>query len=154
MAESHQSYGPHWVKGMMSDQKYFTVDQANRTLPLVSRIVGDIIHEYADWKDKVRQYEMLVGAVSEETPDQVALRQRVEDLAARINGYIQELSSIGCLFKGFEEGLVDFLGRRDDRDVFWCWKFGEPRVQHWHEVDAGFAGRQPLATSRAHKSTS
>ena len=138
----------------MTDPKYFTLDQANRTLPLVSRIVRDIINEYAEWKDHVRQYEMLVGAAAEESADQIALRNRVEDLAARINGYIQELAAIGCLFKGFEEGLVDFLGRREDRDVFWCWKFGEPRIQHWHEVDAGFAGRQPLVSSSGQTNTS
>jgi len=97
---------------------------------------------------------MLAGASTEETADQIALRTRVEDLAARINGYIQELALIGCLFKGFEEGLVDFLGRHDDRDVFWCWKFGESRIQHWHEVDAGFAGRQPLVSLHVNNSTS
>ena len=42
------------------------------------------------------------------------------------------------------EGLVDFPSRLDGRTVFLCWRLGEPEVLHWHELDAGFAGRQPL----------
>jgi len=55
-----------------------------------------------------------------------------------------ELEEIGCVFKGFEEGLVDFYGQLDGREMFWCWKQGEERISHWHELEAGFAGRQPI----------
>ena len=55
-----------------------------------------------------------------------------------------ELEQIGCEFKGFDAGLVDFHGRLEEREILWCWKFGEERITHWHELDAGFAGRQPL----------
>lgn len=131
------------IHAVMGQRKYFTVEQANRTLPLVTRVVGDIVNEYAEWKDHVRQYEMLSGTTTgEESAQQVALRSRVEAIAERIHGYVEELSLIGCVFKGFEEGLVDFYGKREDRDVFLCWKLGEPAVQHWHEIDAGFAGRK------------
>src|SRR3989441_13332505 len=63
---------------------------------------------------------------------------------SKINGYLGELEQIGCEFKGFDEGLVDFHGRLDEREILWCWKFGEDRITHWHELEAGFAGRQPL----------
>lgn len=125
--------------------KYFTIQQANRTLPLVKRVVDDIVGDYRHWKDRVSQYELLTAdAKPEESPEQIALREEVEHLAKRISGYIDELSSIGCLFKGFEDGLVDFYGQRDGRDIFLCWRLGESSVEHWHEVDAGFGGRQPL----------
>jgi hypothetical protein len=39
---------------------------------------------------------------------------------------------------------VDFRGEMDGREVFYCWKLGEPSVRYWHEVDAGFVGRQRL----------
>lgn len=95
------------------------------------------------------QYELLTADSShEESPEQIASREEIEKLAKRISGYIDELSSIGCLFKGFEDGLVDFFGRRDDRDIFLCWRLGEVSVEHWHEVDTGFGGRQPLLPER------
>jgi hypothetical protein len=47
--------------------------------------------------------------------------------------------------RGFEEGLVDFPGELNGRRVYLCWQLGEPAVEHWHEVDAGYSGRQDLA---------
>lgn len=126
-------------------QKYFTIEQANRTLPFVRRVVQDIVADYRDWKELVSRYELLSApSRDEESPEQLAIRNDIERLAERISGYIDELSSIGCLFKGFEDGLVDFYGRRDGRDIFLCWRLGEPAVIYWHELDAGFAGRQPV----------
>jgi len=127
--------------------KYFTVDQANRTLPLVRRIVGDIVEEYGRWKEHVFRYELVAAGSSAargESPEQVALREKVDDSAQRINRFVEELVGIGCVFKGFEEGLVDFRSRLEGRDVLLCWKLGEESIEYWHEANAGYAGRQPL----------
>jgi hypothetical protein len=127
--------------------KYFTVEQANRTLPLVRRIVADIMDEHRRWKENLFRYEMIAAgsqASQGESEEQVTLQRAVDESARRINGYIGELAEIGCVFKGFDEGLVDFYSRRDDRDILLCWKVGEDRVAYWHEVEAGFAGRQEL----------
>lgn len=129
------------------ETRYFTVDGANKALPLVNRIVADILHDYEVWRDHMRQYELLSGEAPEESgesPEQLALRQKVDDVAHSINGYMEELAQIGCVFKGFDQGLVDFYSKRDDRDVFLCWRFGEPAVEHWHELEGGFTGRQPV----------
>jgi hypothetical protein len=130
-----------------SDTKYFTVDEANATIPYVRSIVEDIVANYLKWRDCIARYEVLAaGSTSEggESDEQVALRQEVDDFAHRVNGFINELSDVGCVFKGFEGGLVDFRSRLGDRDIYLCWKLGESEVAHWHEVDAGFAGRLPL----------
>lgn len=127
--------------------KYFTVEQANKTLPLVERIVADIRADYDIWRDRMRRYELLSAEATDtsgEAPEQIALREEVDAVAHRINGYMEELSQIGCIFKGFDTGLVDFHGTRDGRDIYFCWKYGEPAVSHWHELDAGYSGRQPL----------
>ena len=50
------------------------------------------------------------------------------------------------MLKDAELGLVDFYGKLDGRDIFWCWKHGEDHIGHWHEIEAGFAGRRPLPT--------
>lgn len=128
-------------------RKHFTLAEANRTLPLVKRIVADIVTLHPQWRDLVYRYE-LVAAQSRpdwgESPEQIGLRSDVERVARQINDYLLELEQIGCVFKGFDQGLVDFYGQLDGRDIFWCWKAGEERIEHWHEVDAGYGGRQPI----------
>ncbi|HXY69701.1 MAG TPA: DUF2203 domain-containing protein [Gemmatimonadales bacterium] len=136
----------------MADIKTFTVEQANRALPLVRRIVQDIVNEHPQWKDLVARYELAAaGARPEwgESPEQLALRREIDQVAARINGYVDELAEVGCLLKGFEDGLVDFYGYQEGRLVFLCWRLGEERVAHWHDLDAGFAGRRPIAPAFA-----
>jgi hypothetical protein len=66
-----------------------------------------------------------------------ALVEEINDRLARINGWGVEL-------KGIDEGLVDFPSEREGRVVYLCWRLGEDRIGWWHEVEAGFAGRQPL----------
>ena len=127
--------------------KFFTLDQANRTLPLVRRVVADVVDEYRKWKDVVFRYELLAAgskADEGETAEQVSLRQQVDESAQKINGFLEELSRIGCVFKGFEEGLVDFPHQMDGREVYLCWRLGEDQIEHWHDVESGFAGRQEL----------
>ena len=93
------------------------------------------------------RFELLTGGARAdwgETGELVAARDAVTAAATRINDYLRELEAIGCVFKGFDAGLVDFYSLRDDRPVFLCWRMGEPRITHWHELDAGFGGRQPI----------
>lgn len=131
----------------MAELRLFTIEEAERTLPLVRRIVGDLLTEFPRWRAAVTHYELLSGGARAdwgETPELLEARNRVTALAERINTFLTELADIGCVFKGFEGGLVDFYSLRDDRPVFLCWRFGEDHIQYWHEIDAGFAGRQPL----------
>jgi len=127
-------------------EKIFTVEEANRTLPLVGRIVDDLVREHRMWEDKVREFELATVGSRPERPDPIAelLQTEAQRLAKNIEGYIAELNDLGVICKGMGTGLVDFRGQIDGRDVFFCWKLGEPSVQYWHEVDAGFVGRQRL----------
>jgi hypothetical protein len=128
-------------------RKVFTVEQANRTLPLVSRIVQDIVTQYARWQDRVREYEIAAASarMDRPNPNAEALQHEVQELAREIEGYVDELAELGVEFKGFDLGLVDFPGELGGRPVYLCWKLGEPAVEYWHERDAGYAGRQRLA---------
>ncbi len=129
-------------------KRYFGVEEANRMLPLVERIVSDI----------VRQWEMLQGleqrlsVVSRKNTsragdlyqEEVALSQaEFEREKIRLSDYIEELKSLGVELKTFD-GLCDFPSLRDGREVYLCWRLGEPEVAFWHEIRAGFDGRQPI----------
>jgi len=128
-------------------RRYFSLAEANRTLPLVKRIVADITVLYPRWRDLVYNYE-YASAQSRpelgESAEQERLRTEIDGVAREINDFLLELEQVGCVFKGFEQGLVDFYGKLDGRDVFWCWKVGEERIEFWHDLESGFAGRQPV----------
>jgi len=127
-------------------EKNFTIAEANRTLPLVSRIVDDLVRDHRIWEDKVREFELATVGASAEHPDAIAelLQSEAQRLARDIEGYIAELSDLGVIVKGMDTGLVDFRGQMDGREVYYCWNLGEPSVMYWHEIDAGFVGRQRL----------
>lgn len=125
----------------------FTVELANRTLPLVRRIIADVVHEFPRWRDLVARYELLsAGARPEwgESPEMQKTHREIDRLAERIESYRRELEQVGCHLKDAATGLVDFYGLHQGRLVCLCWKHGEDTVAFWHEVEAGFAGRQPI----------
>ncbi|HEX5438913.1 MAG TPA: DUF2203 domain-containing protein [Gemmatimonadaceae bacterium] len=127
--------------------KTYTVEEANRTLPLVSSIVRDIVRQFVPWRERVQEYEIIKASESLDHRDPRAevLEREVESLAHEIDGYLRELAELGIECKDPGLGLVDFPGVIGGRRVYLCWRLGEPAVAYWHDVDAGYAGRQPLA---------
>ncbi len=75
-------------------------------------------------------------------------RQEMASAAAQVNGLIEEVQALGCEVKDIDLGLVDFRSEMDGREVYLCWKLGERAIGWWHELEAGFAGRQPLPEGR------
>ncbi len=71
-------------------------------------------------------------------------RAAAEALAERLNELLEEIHDLGCELKGIDEGLIDFPAERDGQTIYLCWKLGEERIGHWHELDTGFASRRPL----------
>jgi hypothetical protein len=133
-------------------KKFFTLEEANRTLPLVRRVVQDIVDDYRGWKECLARYELAAAhrrPEEGESPDAVTLRLRVDEIAQRINGYIAELEQVGCVLKGFDDGLVDFRTRLEGREVYLCWKLGEDEIAHWHELDGGYRSRRRLEPAPA-----
>jgi hypothetical protein len=128
--------------------KLFTVEEANRMLPLVRAIAADL----ADLSDSVmdRRHRLNHLTAGRELDDGDVygdeLAEVEKDLqrdTEKLQGYVEELRQLGVEPKGLD-GLVDFPSMLDGRVVYLCWKLGEPAILHWHEIDAGFQGRQPL----------
>lgn len=124
----------------------WTPERANKALPLVRRIVDDIVLAYRRWQELVERFELAALRSTPDAPDPEAEQlQRDVQLAAReVQGFVAELTSLGVECKSYEAGLVDFPAERDGEPIYLCWQRGEPRVAHWHPRDTGFAGRQPL----------
>lgn len=113
----------------------FTPLQASKTLPLVRRIVEDVL---------AHGRELRALQAAGEPAGEAAARAGV--LQARLRDLFEELASIGCEYKdfGFEHGLVDFPSTIDGRDVLLCWRSDEERLGWYHTAESGFAGRQPI----------
>jgi hypothetical protein len=124
--------------------KYFTVEEANKTLPLVRRIVEDIESAHAQLLERVEEYRSLGRDAEAEVARRAEVEEELQELTDRVNGFLEELEQIGALFKGFGAGLVDFHSTLDERPIFLCWKLGEERIEWWHDLEAGYAGRQRL----------
>jgi hypothetical protein len=83
------------------------------------------------------------GHVKDERP-LADKRRRAEALVEELNTRLQRFNEWGIELKGLDDGLVDFPSERDGRPMYLCWRMGEDRIEWWHDLDSGFAGRQPL----------
>jgi hypothetical protein len=123
-------------------RRRFSLAQATKSLPLVGRVVADIVRMHTELRDLQEKAADVAGNAK-----LVSQAERELDaLVGKLNGYIGELTDIGCELKDPQTGLVDFIGRHQGRDVHLCWKLGEETIGFWHEISAGFKGRQPIGT--------
>ncbi len=134
--------------------KLFTIEQANAMLPLVKAITSDLANLATEVMDRRHRLAVLTAGRDLKPGDPYAdeLAQTEADVerdVVRVQEYLAELRALGVEPKGAMEGLVDFPSLMDGRIVFLCWRLGEPEVLHWHELDAGFTGRQSLAAGVA-----
>ncbi len=127
----------------------FTVDQANRTLPLVRRIVEDVVKEHRRWQESIVELDLLVSGGRPDSPDPraAALERLIQSIARELDQFQGELEALGIQLKDRRTGLIDFPSEMDGRRVLLCWRLGEESVQYWHDEQSGFAGRQPLSTT-------
>jgi hypothetical protein len=125
----------------------FTVEQANRTLPLVRKIVEDVVQQHRRWREAILELDLVASSAHPDEPRERAevLEREAQRLAREIDGYQRELDALGIQLKDRRLGLVDFPSELGGRHVLLCWRQGEPEVQYWHEIDAGYSGRQPLS---------
>jgi hypothetical protein len=130
-------------------RKLFTVEQANAVLPLVRAITSDLVRLSREVTERRERLALLSAGRSATAKDPYTeeLAQIEEELdkdTEQLQAYVEELRELGVEPKSGPEGLVDFPSMIDERLVFLCWKLGENEVLHWHELDAGFRGRQSL----------
>jgi hypothetical protein len=118
----------------MKPKKLYTPQEANRTLPLVKRIVSDINEAGKDLQGRAK-----FETIGEESPEFKGRLRHMERL-------IEELEYLGCYYKdwNFDVGLVDFPSLIDGEHVLLCWRSDEPEVRFYHSYEGGYAGRQRI----------
>jgi hypothetical protein len=125
--------------------KLFTIEEADRALPLVRRIVADIVAQFRQLERLQRRRRALMRR--ERDTEVSDLDKQAARGADRLGELIDEVNHIGCELKDWETGIVDFRTVMGGREVYLCWKLGEDHVSYWHELACGMAGRQPLAST-------
>ncbi len=122
--------------------KTFTLEEANALVPQIN----ELLDEMTNLRDQIVSMGSALQSVlqhaggnggSKVGSDYVLLLQR-------FNASLSFIQELGCELKDLEQGLIDFPSYRDGKLVYLCWKRGEPRVEFWHDIEAGFAGRQRL----------
>lgn len=99
---------------------------------------------------RIQEARRRLLETAERVRDVARLNGGGEDAAAQFQASttlrreIEGLAADGVILRDAETGLVDFPADREGRLVYLCWRLGEDRVGHWHEVDAGLGGRRPL----------
>lgn len=133
----------------MKYRKHFTVEQANAMLPLVRAVAKDLSELSRDVLDRRERLAHLTAGrnhlpndVYSEELSQIDVE--LEKDGQRLGEFVRELNKLGVESKNPLDGLVDFPTLIDGREAYLCWKLGEPEVLFWHDLDAGFAGRQSL----------
>lgn len=123
--------------------RYFTPAEVNALLPTIEQLMGELLER----RDRVVHLGQSLGNVI--GPDlsdvgNVNASQLVQEFAS-IEQLIAKITDYGCEIKDLNGGLVDFLARRNGRDVYLCWRYGEPcKIEFYHDLHTGFAGRRPV----------
>jgi hypothetical protein len=130
--------------------KTFTLEEAQSLLPVLESLLKRAI----EGKQAAEQVESdlselarriyLSGGMTVDVVKVARQRAEMETHLQLVRESIAEIDSIGVQVKDFEAGLLDFPCRLDDQVVLLCWRMGEASIEHWHTVESGFQGRQPL----------
>ncbi|HEY8206780.1 MAG TPA: DUF2203 domain-containing protein [Myxococcaceae bacterium] len=119
------------------DARHFGVTEANRYVPLLQRTFTLVRAEL----HRLQEIDRLLERSASPAPDRLSEERNAR--LRRVDAELQNLVDLGIEIKAVD-GLVDFRALLDGRTVYLCWRFGEERVEYWHELDSGFQGRRPI----------
>lgn len=122
-------------------KKHYTIEQARALLPRIRKWLEQADHLRHRIEQLEKRFSGLVSAGNDIGGDSV--NQWVKCMAD-LQSVICEFEDREILIKDVERGLIDLPSLRDGREIFLCWEKDEEDIEHWHELDAGYAGREPL----------
>jgi hypothetical protein len=130
-------------------ERLFTRQEAEDMLPHIAPLLWELQRLSTTRADSARQLATVQAAVASNghglDSDMARARQEQAQATEHMNRLLKQVTDLGVEVKDIEQGLIDFRSEMDGRVVYLCWKLGEEHIAWWHELDTGFAGRQPLA---------
>jgi hypothetical protein len=132
-----------------SQDRFYAVDEINELIPALEAAFDRITELYEEATALAAELTTLgvdpTEAGDDEPPDVRGKRTRLRYLADAIQEHVHEIERSGGEVKDLSKGLVDFRTRRHGRTVYLCWRKGESEVRFWHDLEAGYQGRRPIA---------
>ena len=126
----------------------FSREEADALLPQIAPLltqIRDLNRKNDETRSAVNALQGTLKSNGHSLDVEMArLSQALQSTGAAINELIERVAGVGAEVKDLEMGLVDFRSERDGREVYLCWKLGEERVSFWHDLNTGYASRQPL----------
>ncbi|HEX8745225.1 MAG TPA: DUF2203 domain-containing protein [Thermoleophilaceae bacterium] len=121
--------------------RYFSVEEANAALGWVA----ERIERLRSARERLSDAEVR-EALSEAAPMNGGGEpgRHVSEAFLDMRSALTELQDQQIVLRDLDRGLVDFPALRDGREVYLCWVEGEDEIGYWHDLDAGYGGRQPL----------
>jgi hypothetical protein len=123
-------------------ERLFTVDEANALLPRLREILDEVALHRDALREKAPHMEPILRAAIGNGGGRTGSEYGLE--AYNLYLAIERVRELGVVLKDLDMGLLDFPHEREGRIVFLCWHPPEESVAFWHDLDAGYAGRQPL----------
>lgn len=126
--------------------RYFTVEEARALVPRLRALLTALRTEKQQLDAEARALAALTPRLRANgyAPEAARHERRINELVEALRRQVRQITELGVVIKDINAGLVDFPSLRDGRTVYLCWRVDEPTVEYWHEIDAGFIGRQPL----------
>jgi len=130
--------------------KLFTLDEAQSLLPVVESLLNRALESKQAAEDIETELNLLSrriylsGGMHIDIAKIAARRAEMEQFVQRARESVAEIDEIGVQVKDLDSGLLDFPCRMEDEVVLLCWKRGETAIEHWHTMESGFQGRQPI----------
>ena len=123
--------------------RVYTLAQARNTLPQVKRLMGEVQSARAEiLRLRPEAWPALSKAAA--NGGNVAAGKLLTHFT-RLEAGVKGIGQLGVVVKDVDSGLVDFLARRQGRQVYICWRYGEDGLVYWHDIEAGFAGRRLIS---------
>ena len=127
--------------------EYFTRAEAEAVLPQLEPILRELQElraRHVSLEERVATGQAKLLGNGHGQQHTAAHTHQMREIERRVGERVEAIAEMGALLKDIETGLVDFPTLRHGHEVYLCWRLGEPRIAWWHEIEAGFAGRQPL----------
>jgi hypothetical protein len=123
-------------------ERLFTVEEANALLPTLQEILDDMAVHREALREKAPHMEPILRATFGNGGGRAGSEYGLETY--RLYLAVERIRELGVVIKDLDMGLLDFPHERDGRIVFLCWHPPEEVVAYWHDLEAGYAGRQPI----------
>ena len=125
----------------MIHSRHYSLEQANAAIGWVRERIGRIRAARAQLGD-----EEARAALSEAAPGNGggAPGVVVSEAFLSLRNAMVELQEMEVVLRDLERGLIDFPALRDGREVYLCLEDGEDEIEYWHDIEAGYGGREPL----------